>query len=194
MLELQVYFEDGAFAIPKEIYSILLALSCVGFVSLIIWKGWKEGTRYSVVLLFVEWVFLIFGTALLFRDASAERGYSLMPFISYWEYGEKSYFMERFAINLLNVALFVPVGLLVGLGFRNISWKRVLQLGFFLSLTIEILQFIFKKGYAEVDDIIHNVVGCLIGYGICSLLTKTTTILTKTKTKTKTARGARVKS
>ncbi len=186
MIELQVYFEDGAFAIPQELYSILLALSCVGFVSLIIWKGWKEGLRFSAVLLLGEWVFMIFGTAILFRETSVERGYSLFPLISYWEYGEKSYFMERFAINLLNVALFVPVGFLVGCGFRNISWKRVLQIAFFLSLTVEILQFIFKKGYAEVDDVIHNVGGCLIGYGICSLLTKTTTILTKTKTKTKT--------
>ena len=31
---------------------------------------------------------------------------------------------------------------------------------------IEVLQFVFKRGYAEVDDVVHNVVGCVVGFGI----------------------------
>ncbi len=186
MVELRVYLNSAMAEIPTGFYYGIIAVISIIIILLIRYKDIKKRLRYSALVLLVGWICLVFGTAVVFRETHAERGYSLIPFISYWEYGEKSYFMERFAINLLNVALFVPVGFLVGCGFRNISWKRVLQIAFFLSLSIEILQFIFKKGYSEVDDIIHNVVGCLIGYGICSLLTKTTTILTKTKTKTKT--------
>ena len=31
---------------------------------------------------------------------------------------------------------------------------------------IEVLQFVFKRGFAEFDDVFHNVVGCVIGFGV----------------------------
>ncbi len=173
MVELRVYLNTAMAEIPTGFYYGIIAVISIIIIFLNRYKDIKKRLRCYAVVLLVGWICLVFGTAVVFRQTHAERGYSLIPFISYWEYGEKSYFMERFAINLLNVALFVPVGLLVGCGFRNISWKRVLQIGFFLSLTIEVLQFIFKKGYAEVDDVIHNVGGCLIGYGIYIILAKT---------------------
>lgn len=30
---------------------------------------------------------------------------------------------------------------------------------------IETLQFVLKRGFTEVDDVWHNVVGCVIGWG-----------------------------
>ena len=32
---------------------------------------------------------------------------------------------------------------------------------------IETLQFVLKRGFTEVDDVWHNVVGCVIGWGGC---------------------------
>ena len=89
-----------------------------------------------------------------------------MPFWSYWDYGEHSYFMEMFGENILNVLLFVPIGILAGCGLQRMTWKKVLFFGGGLSVCIEVLQFIFKKGFCETDDVIHNVLGCLIGYYI----------------------------
>ena len=37
-------------------------------------------------------------------------------------------------------------------------------IGCSISLTIESLQFLFIKGFSEVDDVMHNTVGCLIGW------------------------------
>ncbi len=170
MIELKVYFEGGVFTVPKEIYIGLIALLGVGAISLIIWKGLKKGLRYSTLLLLTEWIFLIVGTAVVFRETSADRNISLIPFKSYWDFGENSYFMECFAINMLNVAMFIPVGLLAGLGFKDIKWKKVIAFGGTLSIAIELLQLIFKRGLCEVDDVIHNTVGCIIGYGIASAL------------------------
>lgn len=28
------------------------------------------------------------------------------------------------------------------------------------------LKVVFRKGFSEVDDLMHNIVGCLIGYGL----------------------------
>ncbi len=170
MIELQVYFESGLLSIPKGIYIGLLALSFLGMVSFVVWKGLKEGLRYSALLLLAECICLVYCVAVVFRESRAESGYSLIPFISYWDYGENSYFMERFAINMLNVILFFPIGFFMGVGFTHITWKRVLKSALFLSLSIELIQLFFRKGYCEVDDLIHNVAGCLIGYGVYKAL------------------------
>ena len=39
-----------------------------------------------------------------------------------------------------------------------------------MSMSIEALQFFFHKGVSEVDDIMHNTLGCVIGYGVFSLI------------------------
>ena len=133
----------------------------------------KNACRYwgrSVArLLLVEWIILVLGMAAIFRGSSAERSINLVPLSSYFDYGENSYFMEKVALNILNVALFVPVGFLLGCGFRNLTWKRALAVGAILSVFIELLQLISRRGLCEVDDVMHNVVGCMIGYGLYKL-------------------------
>ena len=109
---------------------------------------------------------LVISVTVIFRESGAESRIQLGPFRSYWDFGEHSYFFECFATNVLNVALFVPVGFLAGIGFRYIGWMKVVQWGCMLSIVIEISQFFFRKGYCEADDVIHNTLGCLIGYGV----------------------------
>ena len=67
---------------------------------------------------------------------------------------------------IANVLAFVPIGLLLGCAFGRMKWWKVLLIGGGFSLLIETLQFILKRGFAEVDDVMHNVVGCLLGYGV----------------------------
>ena len=163
---LRVYGGTVASSVPIEIYWGLLWLFIVGLLVLIWWKGFKRGLRYGTVLLLAEWVFLVLCAIVFFRETSAERGYNLMPFWSYWDYGGHSYFMEMFGENILNVLLFVPIGFLAGCGLERMTFKKVLFLGGGLSVVIELLQFVFKKGFCETDDVIHNVLGCIIGYGL----------------------------
>ena len=163
---LRVYGGTVASGVPVVIYWGLLGLFVVGLLVLIWWQDVKRGLRYGTVLLLAEWIFLVLCTIVLFRETSAERGYNLMPFWSYWDYGEQSYFLEMFGENILNVLLFMPIGFLAGCGLRGMTFKKVLFLGGGMSVFIELLQFIFKKGFCETDDVIHNVLGCIIGYGL----------------------------
>ena len=172
MIEIRIYALSVAERIPVEIYWGSLGLFIVGLIALIWWNGLWRGLRYGTVLLLAEWVFLVLCAIVLFREASADRGYNLMPFWSYWDYGKDSYFLEMFGENILNVLLFMPVGFLAGCSFRGITFKKALLLGGGLSVFIELLQFIFKKGYCETDDVIHNVLGCLIGYGLSNVIFK----------------------
>ena len=169
---LRVYGGTVASGVPIEIYWGLLGLFVVGLLVLIWWKGFKLGLRYGTVLLLVEWVFLVLCAIVFFRETGAERGYNLMPFWSYWDYGKDSYFLEMFGENILNVLLFVPIGFLAGCGLRGMTFKKVVFLGGGLSVFIELLQFVFMKGFCETDDVIHNVLGCLIGYGLSNVIFK----------------------
>ncbi len=66
----------------------------------------------------------------------------------------------------MNVVVFIPIGLLLGFVFKVQRWRIVLIVGVFISLSIEALQFSLKRGCTEFDDVMHNTLGCLIGYGL----------------------------
>ena len=68
----------------------------------------------------------------------------------------------------MNVVVFVPVGLLLGIAIKDIRWWHALLTGVCLSVSIEILQFVFLKGFSELDDVMHNTLGGLLGFLIYS--------------------------
>ncbi len=166
MIEIRVYATTIASTIPMAIYWGVLAVFVIGLLVLLAWKGLKTGGRYASVLLLEEWVALMLCATVIFRTASAERGFRLIPFSSYWDFGPRGYLLEMVGENILNMILFVPVGFLLGCGFLGMTWKRALLTGCGLSVAIELLQLVFQKGFCETDDVIHNVAGCLIGYGL----------------------------
>jgi glycopeptide antibiotics resistance protein len=71
-----------------------------------------------------------------------------------------------FVVNFLgNLAATVPVGLLLPSLIRCDA-RRVLVASFGLSLLIELIQGTTGIRYADVDDLILNTLGGLIGYGL----------------------------
>lgn len=146
--------------IPQEVYEGLLSIFCIGLVVFIVWKGFKTGLRYSTTLLLIEYVFLIFCSTVIFRATGTTRQYDFHPF---WSYDRSDLLIE----NIMNVIVFIPVGMMLGSLLRvKGSCLIVLLIGCSISITIESLQFLFIKGFSEVDDVMHNTMGCLIGYGI----------------------------
>lgn len=68
---------------------------------------------------------------------------------------------------VLNVAMFVPAGILFPLVFPKLDrWCKVSAAGAGLSLFIELLQLILNRGAADIDDLITNTLGCVIGYSL----------------------------
>ncbi|MFC4304037.1 VanZ family protein, partial [Cohnella boryungensis] len=71
--------------------------------------------------------------------------------------------------NLIgNVAIFMPLGILLGLMFRNIEMAglKIAVCAFLLSLGLETSQLLFMIGQFDVDDILLNSVGGLLGFVI----------------------------
>lgn len=154
--------------IPLWVYETGLLVLLAGLVICSLTFGIRKGIRYGLVLLLIEFVFLLYCSTVFFRN-TGKLQYDFMPLWSYFSYlrGEDN---RLLAENVMNMVVFVPVGVLVGAVFRSMSWKKVLVIGICLSIGIEALQFVFRKGFSEVDDVMHNTLGGVIGYGIYCLL------------------------
>lgn len=154
--------------IPLEVYEGLLSIFCLGVVSLVVWKDIKTGLRYSTVLLLIEYTLLLFCSTVIFRIAGEARRYDFHPFWSYRAIEEGR--VELIPENIMNVVVFVPVGLLLSCVSQRLRWWIVLLIGFGISVSIEALQYFFHKGFSEFDDVFHNTLGCVIGIMIVAII------------------------
>lgn len=91
-----------------------------------------------------------------------------MPFISYLEWiqnGNRDLFWE----NIYNLIMFIPFGFLI---IWKMQYENIVVGECFFFVLIEVLQLIFCKGICELDDIINNEIGFVIGYSFAFLLKK----------------------
>ena len=57
---------------------------------------------------------------------------------------------------------------MLGRRFRRL--KNILLCGFLLSALIESAQLLFHLGWCDIDDVINNTAGAVVGYGIWYML------------------------
>ena len=106
----------------------------------------------------------------LLFDASAVRPFrlNLLPFVKLKFYSSR----RNLLLNVIgNVAMFIPSGIILPILYRKLDrlWK-VLGVGALMSLGIEFLQLPFSVRATDVDDLIQNICGVLIGWGIYALV------------------------
>jgi len=162
------YINDLYHDIPTSVYVGLLSVFCLGLMALIAIRGLEKGLKSSTMLLAIEYILLIFCGTVIFRPSVDVFGYNYIPFWSYEaiDNGRKSLLSEI----IMNVVVFVPLGFLLSCVSQKLKWWMVLLIGFGISLSIELLQFVFKRGFSEVDDLTHNTLGCLIGIMIVAII------------------------
>lgn len=69
--------------------------------------------------------------------------------------------------------LFLPLGFLLPAAFTLFKqMRRVLLAGLALSVLVEIIQYVTHLGLCELDDMINNTYGTLLGYGIWLMFNK----------------------
>ncbi len=78
---------------------------------------------------------------------------------------------DVFLKNVLgNFALFIPLGILIPALSRRPSFWEALLAGVVVSLCFEALQFAFSWGASDIDDLILNTLGTLVGAAIYFVL------------------------
>ena len=106
----------------------------------------------------------------LYRNEEHVRIYNLHAFSS-WTDAWNHYSLQGWLNLYLNIALFIPIGLLIPLFFdKSRKLYIVCVLGISISLTIEILQLALCVGVFDIDDLLNNTIGTIIGYLIATII------------------------
>ena len=114
-----------------------------------------DGRRISPRPLLAAYILFILMETVLGRESGVGR----VELVPLWSYSHPELRMEI----VLNYILFIPLGCLLYLCFGKKWGLKVFLIGFLLSVSIEIVQLVFRIGLFEFDDMIGNTIGCLIG-------------------------------
>ena len=89
---------------------------------------------------------------------------NLIPFVRLFDFA----YIRDFIWNVTgNVAMFIPSGIVLPIVYKGLDkWHLVMLAGVSISLIIEILQLPMMSRASDIDDLILNSFGVLIGYGI----------------------------
>lgn len=119
---------------------------------------------YRVVLLIGFFIFVAFETFI-----GRETGFQLANTELLWSY---KLFLQDAAVRkeiLLNIWLFIPFSALLYSFIKNV--KVIIPI-ILLSFAIECIQYKFQLGLFEIDDIISNTIGSVMGINIYYCITK----------------------
>ena len=148
---------------------IVVILLLTGYF--LLYKKLMKGTdklnkfKFGLWSIFVIYIVVVLEATIGHRT-SAYGNINLHLFSSY-KNAYNSFSIREWRNIILNILMFVPLGFMMPLLFKKCKrWYITYLIGFGATLFIEILQLISKRGIFELDDIINNTLGCIIGYGI----------------------------
>lgn len=126
-----------------------------------------------LLLLIISFLLILFFTFIVretfeFRSTGS-RGISLIPFrelVAMIQQPNHSFYFWQIILNIL---LFIPFGFTLSTYLNCHKSNRplflsVLLTAFLLSTSVEVLQYLTSRGFTEVDDVINNTLGAVIGW------------------------------
>ena len=145
------------------LYQMVVFGGGFGVIALLFSLVWKLDRRKTVCII----LFAIYIGALIaftfYHGTLQEHAYNLVPLVALFTSRAKSVYILQM---LVNFAMFIPFGVMQKIA--GADTKRGVLTGFILSLGIEAFQLILVRGVFDVDDLIMNTLGTLIG---CFLVT-----------------------
>ncbi len=126
--------------------------------------------KYKRRLLFIIYIILVFTFTFIVRETliwrySGKHEVTLVPFRQLLGLFKEPNHMMWFLQIILNIILFIPFGFMFPIIHQKLS-KSTIAYGALFSLAIEIMQYISGRGLADIDDLINNTLGAVIGYFI----------------------------
>ena len=138
----------------------LIAVVIVMIISFIILERFYKKDKINKIqmffcILFIIYLLHVYGST-VFSRLPSKRICKLEVFWSWKEILN--------SMNILNIIMLLPLGIFLSLVYgKKIDWKVGLLIGFCISFSIELMQLVLCRGMFDVDDIIHNSLGFLIG-------------------------------
>lgn len=151
---------------------LVIGISLFLFGYFVVYRRLLNGTKKlkmsKVALLSILFIYIVivFGATIGDRVSTDSKSLSMHLFSSYKD-AWNNFSAGAWRNIILNILMFVPLGILLPLIFKNCRkyWVTYL-IGLFFTLIIEVIQLISGRGIFEIDDIFNNTLGCIIGYGI----------------------------
>ncbi len=126
---------------------------------------WKILTGFLLVM-----TVLFIGYLTFFTRTEAYGQYDLHPFRSYRE-AWNSFSIRNWQLVIFNILVFSPLGFLLPVTFDGMrKGYRTTILGCLFSVGIEAGQYATKLGLCELDDLINNTMGVILGYCVFRIL------------------------
>jgi glycopeptide antibiotics resistance protein len=117
--------------------------------------------------------FLLFSDLYGRNAGLTEYHYNLIPFKEikrFWNYRHEVGLFAMVTNLFGNVIIFIPFGFFLPMASKYRNFLTTLFWGFGLSLCVETFQLISKVGSFDVDDLMLNTLGCIIGHILFSVL------------------------
>ena len=172
---------DLFFSAVKALLPFWLAALAAVVLGALLWKGWGK-KKVSVPRCFFLWVLLCYLAGLVyvtvFRSLSAgyldfgrrQGNVSLHLFRAFRE-AWNGFTLQSWLNPILNTAVFVPLGVLLPLTGRRLRKGYVSLLAALgLSLLIESAQFLLGAGTFDVDDLVCNTLGAVLGWAAVTMV------------------------
>lgn len=135
-------------------------------------------TLHNFLLYSIFIFYLVILCGILFRTRHSFRSINIVPFRTIISYLSGSDILLRaFSLSnvLGNIVLFIPLGVYFTLFSHDKKIYKNVLLVFLISLSVEVVKYLFKIGIGDIDDVILNCFGGFIGiaaYRILLLLFK----------------------
>lgn len=123
----------------------------------------KKNTKLSQIIVSIYYTILLFNMV-IFARYNIINSYNIIPFKSIIEICSKGN-LYTIIINIFgNILIFMPLEYFIIELFKVEKGSLNFLISFFIILTIEIVQFIFKVGVLDIDDLILCTMGMMIFY------------------------------
>ncbi len=161
---LKYIYSDLSRAVRYLPYGLALGVPVAVFI---VWlinrqrrKKQKEPLSWVPVVIFGIYLAVLLMITFLSRESGSSKGVIDMDLFSTWGINDRN---NAFVVE--NVLLFIPYGFLCSWNFRWAKklWKCTL-FGAVTSFGIEFLQLVTRRGFFQIDDILTNVLGTVIGW------------------------------
>lgn len=161
------YIHNYDVGIPKGIILGGVVCMCGISVRMLLIKDRKPTVARNSSLTFLcLYVFLMLYITVVYRHSSGNSAYVLNPLRNYIILNNRI-----IAEIFLNIVMFIPVGFLACCALSHPNFWKTCKVGAGLSIAIELTQLFTERGICHISDVVHNTMGCLLGYVFCRLLT-----------------------
>ena len=122
---------------------------------------------FAVYFIILVWI-LLFKMSFSIDELYKNRSINIIPFMGSVIVNGRIYISE--IIN--NIVVFIPVGIYVCMLKKDWPILKKISVGFFISLGIEVLQFVLSIGATDITDLIGNTFGGIVGILVFYLFSK----------------------